>query len=150
VVILDEPTAGVDVELRRTLWEFTQRLHSEGHTIVLTTHYLEEAEGLCRNIAILDHGQVQVRESTQDLLARHPFRFLHVKTAAQTLPASLQPLLVDGADGEWELRLDKNHDDMGAVLDTLNSQAGGIRDVRTRDARLEDVFVELTSREKRA
>lgn len=150
VVILDEPTAGVDVELRRTLWDFTRRLHSEGHTIVLTTHYLEEAEGLCQNIAILDRGTVQVRESTQDLLARHPFRFLHVQTVAQSLPESLQALLVSGGDGAWELRLDKNHDDMGAVLDTLNTQAGGIRDVRTRDARLEDVFVELTSREKRA
>ncbi len=149
VVILDEPTAGVDVELRRGLWHFTRRLHDEGHTIVLTTHYLEEAESLCRNIAILDRGQVIARESTRDLLARHPYRFLEVKTGSQTLPETLQPLQVGGTQGQWELRLDKTRDDMGAVLDTLNSQAGGIRDVRTRDARLEDVFVEMTSREAR-
>lgn len=145
VVILDEPTAGVDVELRRNLWQFTKRLHAEGHTIVLTTHYLEEAESLCKNIAILDRGEIVARESTRDLLARHPFRFLHVRTGGDTLPAALQPLLVGGEKGAWELRLDKTRDDMGAVLETLNTQAGGIRDVKTRDARLEDVFVEMTT-----
>ncbi|MGB1556436.1 MAG: ABC transporter ATP-binding protein [Oceanococcaceae bacterium] len=148
VVILDEPTAGVDVELRRSLWQFTRRLHAEGHTIVLTTHYLEEAESLCRNIAILNRGQVVARESTRDLLARHPYRFLQVRTGSDSLPDSLLPLQVGGAEGQWELRLDKSKDDMGAVLDTLNSQAGGIRDVKTRDASLEDVFVEMTQRAK--
>lgn len=145
VVILDEPTAGVDVELRRTLWQFTRRLHAEGHTIVLTTHYLEEAESLCRNIAILNRGQVLVRESTRDLLARHPFRFLRVKTGGRELPQSLHALHVGGAEGDWELRLDKTRDDMGAVLDVLNTEAGGIRDVATRDASLEDVFVDMTT-----
>ncbi|MEN8718995.1 MAG: ABC transporter ATP-binding protein [Oceanococcaceae bacterium] len=145
VVILDEPTAGVDVELRRTLWQFTRRLHAEGHTIVLTTHYLEEAESLCRNIAILNRGQVLVRESTRDLLSRHPFRFLRVKTGGRELPQSLNALHVGGAEGDWELRLDKTRDDMGAVLDVLNTEAGGIRDVATRDASLEDVFVDMTT-----
>ncbi len=145
VVILDEPTAGVDVELRRTLWRFTKRLHAEGHTIVLTTHYLEEAESLCRNIAIMNRGQMVARESTAELLARHPFRFLNVKTGGKELPESLKPLQVGGQNGDWELRLDKTRDDMGAVLETLNTQAGGIRDVATRDAHLEDVFVEMTT-----
>lgn len=145
VVILDEPTAGVDVELRRTLWEFTRRLHGEGHTIVLTTHYLEEAESLCRNIAILNRGEIVVQESTAQLLARHPYRMLTVKTGGQQLPESLKPLQVGGDAGQWELRLHKTRDDMGLVLDTLNTQAGGIRDVATHDARLEDVFVEMTT-----
>jgi ABC-2 type transport system ATP-binding protein len=81
VVILDEPTAGVDVELRRTIWGFMTDLHANGTTVVLTTHYLEEAQELCGRIAILDHGALQVVETTRELLARHQFRFLRLKLA---------------------------------------------------------------------
>ena len=79
VVILDEPTAGVDVELRRTLWRFTRDLNDAGHTIVLTTHYLEEAEELCDRIAILNHGELKVLEDKRALLDRHPYRFLSLQ-----------------------------------------------------------------------
>jgi ABC-2 type transport system ATP-binding protein len=70
VIVLDEPTAGVDVDLRRSLWEFISRLNREGHTIMLTTHYLEEAEALCGRIAMLKRGRIVALESTQSLLAR--------------------------------------------------------------------------------
>ncbi|MBI3171147.1 MAG: ABC transporter ATP-binding protein, partial [Hydrocarboniphaga effusa] len=94
VVILDEPTAGVDVELRRTLWKFMAELHRQGTTVVLTTHYLEEAQELCGRIAILDHGALQVIETTQQLLSRHPFRFLRLKLAdGAQLPEALRPLV---------------------------------------------------------
>lgn len=79
VIVLDEPTAGVDVELRQLLWRFIRRLHGEGHTVVLTTHYLEEAEALCDRIAILQHGELKALDTKQELLARHASELLQVR-----------------------------------------------------------------------
>ena len=145
VVILDEPTAGVDVELRRTLWAFMTDLHRKGTTVVLTTHYLEEAQELCERIAILDHGQVQVIETTQQLLARHPFRFLRLKLAAgSVLPESLRPLVSGEPNGSVELKLETARHPIASVLETLRAAGVVIEDVHTRDPDLEDIFVELT------
>src|SRR5699024_5262773 len=113
VVILDEPTAGVDVELRRTLWRFTRELHEAGHTIVLTTHYLEEAEQLCDRIAILHHGQLKVLEDKQALLDRHPFRYLRILTSGQgeALPPDVASLVVARNASELTFKVNKqsNH-----------------------------------------
>src|ERR1700743_3633469 len=89
VIVLDEPTAGVDVELRQTLWKFISRLNREGHTIVLTTHYLEEAESLCNRIAMLKGGKVVALDKTANLLKRHTGAFLHLKVKGE-LPAALE------------------------------------------------------------
>ncbi len=148
VVVLDEPTAGVDTELRHALWKFTRRLHQAGHTIVLTTHYLEEAEALCERIAILHHGQVVALDSKAGLLARYPYRLLcltlHENTHA--LPEQLKPLvtLQDGA--RLHLRLHRERDSMGGVLETLRGAGFQILDLRTEDAGLEEVFIGLTTR----
>ena len=88
VIVLDEPTAGVDVELRQTLWKFIEGLNRDGHTIVLTTHYLEEAEALCGRIAMLQGGRVVALDKTADLLRRHAGAFLRVKVNG-ALPAEL-------------------------------------------------------------
>jgi ABC-2 type transport system ATP-binding protein len=145
VVILDEPTAGVDVELRRTLWTFMRDLHSKGTTVVLTTHYLEEAQEMCERIAILDKGEIRVVETTQQMLARHPFRFLSVKLAnGAVMPASLQPLVSAENNGLIELKLETAKHPIGGVFDTLRNAGVAIEDVQTRDATLEDIFVELT------
>jgi ABC-2 type transport system ATP-binding protein len=144
VVILDEPTAGVDVELRRTLWEFTRELHQQGHTIILTTHYLEEAEDLCQRIAILDRGAVRVVEGTRQLLGRHPFRFLRLKLNGAGIPQALKPLVVREHDGEVELKLERARHPVGEVLEALQAHGARIEDVHTREPSLEDVFVELT------
>jgi ABC-2 type transport system ATP-binding protein len=144
VVILDEPTAGVDVDLRRTLWEFTRELHAQGHTIVLTTHYLEEAEHMCQRVAIIDRGLVKVVEGTRELLGRHPFRFLRVKLNGAGLPESLKPLVVSEAGGEVELRLERAKHPVGEVLETLRAGGARIDDVHTREPTLEDIFVEMT------
>jgi len=147
VVILDEPTAGVDVELRRTLWSFMTDLHRKGTTVVLTTHYLEEAQELCERIAILDHGQVQVIETTQQLLARHPFRFLRLKLGAGPgLPESLRALVSGEPNGSVELRLETAKHPIASVLETLRTAGVVIEDVHTREPDLEDIFVELTGR----
>lgn len=145
VVILDEPTAGVDVELRRTLWTFMRDLHSKGTTVVLTTHYLEEAQEMCERIAILDKGEIRVVETTQQMLARHPFRFLSIKLAnGAVMPSSLQPLISANNNGLIELKLETAKHPIGSVFDTLRDAGINIEDVQTRDATLEDIFVELT------
>ncbi len=144
VVVLDEPTAGVDVELRRTLWAFTRELHAQGHTIILTTHYLQEAEDLCQRIAILESGALRAVETTRDLLARHAFRFLKLKLNGAGLPDSLRPLVVSEQDGEIELKLERARHPVGEVLETLRAHGARVDDVHTREPSLEDVFVEMT------
>ncbi len=147
VLVLDEPSAGVDTELRKSLWEFTRRLHREGHTIVLTTHYLEEAETLCDRIAILDHGKLAALDSKQVLLGRHPYRLLSLTVAdgSLMLPHSLQHLLVERDDKSIVLRLHRLTDQIGAVLDILRTAGFTIVDLSTQDAGLEEVFLALTS-----
>jgi ABC-2 type transport system ATP-binding protein len=144
VLILDEPTAGVDVELRRTLWKFTRELHAQGTTIILTTHYLEEAEDLCQRIAIIDKGKVRIVEGTRELLNRHPFRFLRLKLNGAGLPESLRPYVVSEKGGEVELKLDRVKHPVGEVLETLRNAGARVEDVHTREPTLEDIFVELT------
>jgi len=152
VVVLDEPTAGVDVELRQALWQFTQRLHADGRTILLTTHYLEEAEALCEEIAILNRGQVVAQESKTALLARCPYRTLRL-TLAQSeyqLPESLQPLVTEAHDNCLSLRLHKTEQHMGDVLKALQVAGIEVIDLRTEEAGLEEVFLDLTGTPKSA
>lgn len=146
VVILDEPTAGVDVELRRALWRFTRRLHADGHTIVLTTHYLEEAEALCDRIAILDDGELKALESKRDLLNRHAFRLLQLSLEGEArFPLALQSMVLSQSGRDYELKLDKQADHIGDVLDTIRQSGLRITNVQTRDPSLEDIFMEITS-----
>src|SRR5207342_2346070 len=91
VIVLDEPTAGVDVELRQSLWEFIRKLNRDGHTIILTTHYLEEAEALCGRIAMLKQGRVVALDSTANLLKRVHHLLLRLRLGGQ-LPQELRPL----------------------------------------------------------
>ncbi|TXI00115.1 MAG: ABC transporter ATP-binding protein [Rhizobium sp.] len=151
VVILDEPTAGVDVELRRTLWRFMRDLHSKGTTVVLTTHYLEEAQEMCERIAIIDKGEIKALETTQQLLARHPFRFLKLRLAeGASLPAELQPLVSATANDSVELKLETAKQSFGSVFAALRRDGVVIEDVQTRDPDLEDIFVELTGHKAEA
>lgn len=148
VVILDEPTAGVDVELRNSLWQFVQALHREGHTIVLTTHYLEEAEKLCERIAIINEGAVVALDSTVALLERGVGKTCKVViTLAQPL-AALPALLFDKLkiqeQNRIEFTLQRGSDSIMALIDTLRTAGADIVDIKTEDADLEDVFIELT------
>lgn len=146
VIILDEPTAGVDVELREALWQFIRSLHAEGHSIVLTTHYLEEADALCDEIAILNHGSVQLRESKQALLARQPHRFVRLRLEGDgALPEQLAALVVARVGGEIELRLARGQDHMGDVIDALRGAGLRLVDVHTREPSLQDVFRTVTA-----
>lgn len=149
VVVLDEPTAGVDIALRKSLWDFIRRLHREGHTIVLTTHYLEEAEALCDRIAILNHGKVVALDTKQGLLRRSVGRpvqvIVTVEEPVPVLPPSLVVKLYDRRGGQLEFRLDRDVESIVDFLDQLRHTDLRITDLRTEEPDLEDVFLELTS-----
>jgi ABC-2 type transport system ATP-binding protein len=148
VIVLDEPTAGVDVDLRRTLWDFTKELHQQGHTVILTTHYLEEAEALCDKVAILNKGQVQAIDDTQALLSKHPYRYLKVKVAnpEASLVGPLQKLVVDKEPSGYVFQVDKNSS-MTQAMAWMEQSGLEVVDVSSRDATLEEVFLDLTSAE---
>lgn len=150
VLVLDEPTAGVDVDLRRTLWEFTRELHNNGHTIILTTHYLEEAEALCDKVAIMQKGQIKALDKTSALLSKHAYRYLKVsvpKTYLQQspqLPPSLQALLVEDEPSALVFKVEKEVA-LGDILGQLHQAQVPIEDISSRDATLEEVFIDLTA-----
>ena len=143
VIILDEPTAGVDVDLRQGLWEFIRQLNEEGHTIVLTTHYLEEAESLCTRIGMLKLGRMVVLESTENLLKRFSGLNLRLRMVGESLPDSLQPLLAaPGRDGEWVLALR----DCAQVEEVLAELRRGNREIAGMELTqpdLEEVFMSI-------
>jgi ABC-2 type transport system ATP-binding protein len=143
VIILDEPTAGVDVELRQGLWRFIRELNRDGHTIVLTTHYLEEAETLCQRIGMLKQGRLVALDSTQNLLKRFAGIRLRLRLAGGGLPESLAHLLAEPASGgESVLGLR----DYAQVEDVLAQLRKGSRDVvamELSEADLEEVFVAI-------
>jgi ABC-2 type transport system ATP-binding protein len=149
VLVLDEPTAGVDVELRRTLWEFTKELHQQGHTIILTTHYLEEAEALCEKVAIMQDGEVKALDSTHALLSKHSYRYLRVTLSqpAQQLIPPLEQRLVEREHNRLVFKLEKTAS-MTELLAWLHENQLQVTDVSSRDASLEEVFLDLTSGER--
>src|ERR1700745_2416777 len=99
VIVLDEPTAGVDVELRQTLWQFIRRLNQDGHTIVLTTHYLEEAEALCGRIAMLKQGHIVALDTTENLLRRHSGCYVELRIQPDRLPQALERRVTERREG---------------------------------------------------
>jgi len=147
VLVLDEPTAGVDVELRQALWIFVRRLHDEGHTVVLTTHYLEEAESLCDRIAILDHGGIAALDTKDGLLARGLRKHLRVTTErpAGPLPPALEDLVVHREGCELELQLNRDRHSVVDIIDALRAAGVVVIDLHVDEADLEDVFVDLTA-----
>lgn len=146
VLVLDEPTAGVDVDLRRTLWEFTKELHQQGHTIILTTHYLEEAEALCEKVAIMQKGEVKALDSTHALLSKHLYRYLRVTLSqpAHKLIAPLEARLVEREPNGLVFKLDKTAS-MTELLAWLHENQLQVSDISSRDVSLEEVFLDLTS-----
>ena len=148
VIILDEPTAGVDVELRQSLWAFISRLHREGHTIILTTHYLEEAEQLCERIAILKKGEVVALDRTSTLLQQLAGVRLVVKTRNDFNPAALsaqmQNLNTHSANKRHTFTLE-HADQVEQVLASVRMAGGELEDVLVSQADLEDVFVKLVN-----
>jgi ABC-2 type transport system ATP-binding protein len=147
VVILDEPTAGVDVALREQLWSFIRSLNHKGHTIILTTHYLEEAESMCGEIAILDRGRLVANASKDELLSRYHWRQLRLQLLPEScleLPAGLAAKQEKAPAGELLLRLHREHDHIGKVLAALDGAGVKFSDLKIREPGLTEVYSELT------
>ncbi len=147
VIVLDEPTAGVDVELRQGLWNFVRRLNRDGHTIVLTTHYLEEAESLCGRIAMLKQGRIVALDTTANLLRRFSGHTLRLRLAPGTaLPEALLPRLSADSGGEHVLALERC-EDLEPVLASLREAGCRIDDIEIGKPDLEEVFVRVMHRD---
>src|SRR5512138_3479125 len=146
VLFLDEPTAGVDVELRRSLWRYVRRLRDAGTTIVLTTHYLEEAEELADRIGVIDGGRLLVVEEKDVLLSRHGARTLRLSLGrpVTTPPGALAALGARTLDGGKEIEIESGADGaLGVAVSALAAAGVPVADLETTRTRLEDVFVRL-------
>ncbi|EAQ99261.2 ABC transporter ATP-binding protein [Congregibacter litoralis] len=144
LLILDEPTAGVDIEMRRGMWEFLQKLNANGTTIILTTHYLEEAEALCRNIAIINHGAIVENTSIKDLLRRLQ-REVFIVDSADKLPDTLSIEKFEFRhvdDFTLEIEVEKGQH-LNDVFIALNEAGVNVTSLRNRANRLEEMFVNL-------
>ncbi|HYD24826.1 MAG TPA: ABC transporter ATP-binding protein [Croceibacterium sp.] len=148
VLVLDEPTAGVDVELRRQLWELVGELNAEGVTVVLTTHYLEEAEQLCDRIAIINHGELIANQPTRELVGMAREKIVRVTVDKDLAVPPMEPAFVKAEvidPRTLEVTYDRDASSAGQVLALVQQHGYAIEDVTTREADLEDVFVQLTS-----
>lgn len=151
LLILDEPTAGVDIEVRRLMWQFLQEINQRGTTIILTTHYLEEAEQLCRNVAIIDHGEIVVHQPIKKLL-QHSQRksfILHLTAPVTKLPASSDHVLFQAMDDPdcIEVSLVK-HASLNDLFRYLDQAGLKVSEIKTRRNRLEELFVDLIDQHK--
>jgi ABC-2 type transport system ATP-binding protein len=148
VLVLDEPTAGVDVELRQQLWENVRLLNKQGVTVLLTTHYLEEAQELCDTIAIINHGKIIACEEKETLLARVDAKEIHFRLdrAVDTITPELQRFNPE-QQGRRTLvfRYSPKDQDVGTIVQAVQAAGYGIADISTDESDLEDVFIQLTS-----
>jgi ABC-2 type transport system ATP-binding protein len=145
VIILDEPTAGVDVELRQGLWQFVRRLNLDGHTIVLTTHYLEEAEAYCSRIAMLKAGRIAALDSTRNLLETFSGLELRLRIAGAQLPQPFPGRLLSREDSLFVLRLE-SYGELEEALARLRQAGARIVEMELQPPDLEAVFLRLTGK----
>jgi ABC-2 type transport system ATP-binding protein len=143
VIVLDEPTAGVDVELRQSLWGFIRKLNRDGHTIVLTTHYLEEAEALCGRIAMLKAGRIVALDTTQNLLSS--FAGLTVRLSAESLPQEWRARVLRQEGTSFLLSLG-DYAELERLLGSLREHRIEVADLSLQEADLEQVFLRIMKR----
>ena len=149
MLVLDEPTAGVDIELRQQLWNEVRKLNREGVTVVITTHYLEEAEELCDRIAIINHGKLVACESKETLLRRIDGKTLKITLAEPVamVPPALSPFEPELQEGGRLLVLQyrPSRIRIGDILDALAASKLAVADLSTEETDLEDIFLQLTA-----
>jgi len=145
VIVLDEPTAGVDVELRQGLWQFIRKLNAGGHTIVLTTHYLEEAEALCSRIAMLKQGKIVALDTTKNLLESFSGHRIKLRLSPDHLPADLQSLLMQRSDSSYTLAL-PDYAELEKVMSRLREAGIAAQEIELLQPDLEEVFVKIMSK----
>jgi len=145
VIVLDEPTAGVDVELRQGLWRFIRGLNRAGHTIVLTTHYLEEAEQLCSRIGMLKAGRIVALDSTRNLLENFAGLQLELTLDRETLPENVRATVIAADSGHFTLRL-RDYAELEELLHQLRDARVTIRELELDPPDLEEVFLRVMGR----
>jgi ABC-2 type transport system ATP-binding protein len=146
VIVLDEPTAGVDVELRQTMWAFIKKLNREGHTIILTTHYLEEAETLCNRIGMMKQGELVALDSTANLLNKFAGKKLSLTLGEVSLPEAIRPMLRAQEKGVHTFAL-SDMAQIELVLSSLRTANIAVADMQLHEADLEDVFLSLVGKQ---
>ena len=142
VIVLDEPTAGVDVELRQLMWSFIRKLNKQGHTIILTTHYLQEAEELCSRVAMMKQGEIVALDTTANLLSKFAAKNLSVQLKSGHLPSSLLPMLKHQEATVFTLALTELNQ-VEFALSELRKAGAEVEDIQINEADLEDVFLSL-------
>ncbi len=146
IIILDEPTAGVDIDIRASVWNYIKKISTEGKTVCLTTHYLEEAENLCENITIINHGKKIIEGSKNELL-----NIISTKSVAFVLdknldiPEELNMFKPDFKNGVLKLTYDKNKTNIKNIIDILNINKIGFKEINTNEGDLEDVFLKVVN-----
>ena len=147
LLILDEPTAGVDIELRREMWDFLKEINENGTTIILTTHYLEEAEQLCKNIAIIDHGELIENTSMKDLLRRLDVQgFLLDIDQSLDNPPSIDNFQISLEDSNTLNVAIKKDQSINQLFDQLSDQGINVSSMRNESNRLEEMFIEMVKK----
>jgi len=147
VIVLDEPTAGVDVELRQGLWRFIKQLNHNGHTIVLTTHYLDEAEALCNRVAMLKQGNIVALDSVKNFVRTIPGCTLRLRLSPETLPPALQGLIASHEDGYYVLELGE-YAQLEEVIAALRIAGSKVLEMQIMQPDLEEVFVKIMGESK--
>lgn len=146
IVILDEPTAGVDIELRHMLWNYLRQINEEGKTILLTTHYIEEAEQLCETVSIINDGDIIVTDSPEKLTRAHGMSGLEITLTSEVADLKLDPWQYHLIDGKIHVNIDQPEKEMAKVITQISEQGGGIENVQIYRSSLEDVFLKLTGK----
>jgi ABC-2 type transport system ATP-binding protein len=147
LLILDEPTAGVDIELRREMWEFLKEINAQGTTIILTTHYLEEAEQLCKNIAIIDHGELVENTSMKDLLSRLDVQgFVLDINQSLDQPPSIPNFPITLEDSTTLNVVIKKDQSINDLFDQLSELGIKVSSMRNESNRLEEMFIEMVKK----
>ncbi len=149
VLVLDEPTAGVDIELRKKLWAYIKKLNTSGTTIILTTHYLEEAENLCDNIAIINQGSLAACDTTDKLLATIQSKVINVEVEKifNEVPPGLKDYLIASNEKTFTLKYKKNEISTGQIIDIIKQNGLKIIEISTRETDLEEIFLKLLNKQ---
>ena len=146
IIILDEPTAGVDIELRHMLWDYLRELNTKGKTILLTTHYIEEAEALCDRVAIIDHGKIVTEGSPQELISKLGTGSIEIKINDIPSDLDIQPWTYSKSENILHIPTSQPETDMPKIINLLTKLDIGIEEVKICKSSLEDVFLKLTGR----
>jgi ABC-2 type transport system ATP-binding protein len=145
IIILDEPTAGVDIELRNSLWSYMQELNKKGKTIILTTHYLEEAENFCHNLAFINNGQIILNDTTKNVLAKLDSKKISIflEEGSDLSKLKLENATLNSEQNSIEITYNPAHFSVDEFLNSIHTSGIKVRDISTKEPNLDDIFLTI-------